>query len=295
MVWGTTVVLFPNLAFSAFEMDSPRYPQIWQCVGMIVGVYGVGYLIAAHNPYQHWPIVLVGLLGKVLGPVGFLMSALQGQLPWSWGLIIIFNDLIWWVPFAKILYDVARNNSDTSIGRQHELADAISFFPSQFGNTLLELSHDGPVMVLLLRHFGCTFCRETLADLGRCKEKIESLGFKIAIVHMSPEDDAEEVLTQYGLADQDRYSDPHCEIYRALGVKRGSLSEVFGPKLWPRAFSAITRGHWIGKTAGDPFRLPGLFFLSQGEVWGAYRHQNAANRPDYFGLSQQVHRLLQGN
>ena len=41
--------------------EFPRYPQIWQCVGMIVGVYGVGYLVAASDPLRHWPIVLVGM------------------------------------------------------------------------------------------------------------------------------------------------------------------------------------------------------------------------------------------
>ena len=29
---------------------------------MIVGVYGIGYIIAAGNPYKHWPIIFVGLL-----------------------------------------------------------------------------------------------------------------------------------------------------------------------------------------------------------------------------------------
>ncbi len=27
-----------------------EHPEIWQCVGMIVGVYGIGYLIAAVDP-----------------------------------------------------------------------------------------------------------------------------------------------------------------------------------------------------------------------------------------------------
>ena len=67
-------------------------------------VYGVGYLAAATNPYKHWPIVLVGLLGKVLGPIGFFSAALSGTLPWSWGVTIITNDLIWWAPFGLILY-----------------------------------------------------------------------------------------------------------------------------------------------------------------------------------------------
>ena len=121
IAWGTAVVLFPMAAFQIFGMELPRYPQIWQCVGMIVGVYRVGYLIAARNPYRHWPIVLVGFLGKIFGPIGFFYAATSGTLPWSWGVIIVFNDLIWWVPFAHILYLVAKHDSDTSIAQTHDL------------------------------------------------------------------------------------------------------------------------------------------------------------------------------
>lgn len=104
LVWGAAVVLFPAALFHWAEMELPRYPQIWQCVGMIVGVYGIGYLIAAADPLRHWPIVLVGFLGKIFGPIGFLAAGLRGDLPWSWGVTILSNDLIWWVPFGIILY-----------------------------------------------------------------------------------------------------------------------------------------------------------------------------------------------
>jgi hypothetical protein len=70
----------------------------------VVGVYGVGYWIAAFDPLKHYPIVLVGFLGKLLGPIGFLDAAIKGRLPWAFGWINVTNDLIWWIPFALILY-----------------------------------------------------------------------------------------------------------------------------------------------------------------------------------------------
>jgi hypothetical protein len=97
IVWGAYAVLFPLHIFALFGMDPPRYPELWQCIGMIVGVYGVGYLAAATDPMRHWPVVLVGFLGKVFGPIGFLQAAITGAMPWSFGINIIFNDLIWWV------------------------------------------------------------------------------------------------------------------------------------------------------------------------------------------------------
>lgn len=104
LVWGAFVVLFPFAAFDLMGIDRPNYPGIWQCVGMIVGVYGVGYACAAAAPLRHWPIVLVGLLGKVFGPIGFVAAAARGELPWAFGVTIVTNDLIWWAPFALILH-----------------------------------------------------------------------------------------------------------------------------------------------------------------------------------------------
>lgn len=103
IIWGTLVVLFPLKFFELFRMETPNYPELWQCIGMIVGVYGLGYWIAAKDPLTHYPIVLVGFLGKIFGPIGFLQALITGRFPLAFGMNIIFNDLIWWVPFFLIL------------------------------------------------------------------------------------------------------------------------------------------------------------------------------------------------
>lgn len=105
LVWGSLVVFLPERSFLWAGFDElPRYPQLWQCIGMIVGVYGIGYGIAAYDYVRHWPIVLVGLLGKVFGPIGFLQAAIAGDLPWTMFRCTLFNDLIWWIPFGVILW-----------------------------------------------------------------------------------------------------------------------------------------------------------------------------------------------
>jgi len=104
LVWGAWAIFFPNAAFDLAGMPQPNYPQLWQCIGMIVGVYGVGYLAAARDPYRHWPVVLVGFLGKFLGPFGSLAGMLDHSLTWTFGVVNLTNDLIWWVPFVLILW-----------------------------------------------------------------------------------------------------------------------------------------------------------------------------------------------
>ena len=109
VLWGAWVVLFPNHYFDLVGMERPLHPSLWQCVGMIVGVYGIGYAIAATNPFRHWPIVLVGLLGKLFGPLGYVDGAfIRGTLDPAFGWTIPTNDLVWWVPFSLILFGAYR-------------------------------------------------------------------------------------------------------------------------------------------------------------------------------------------
>ena len=108
LLWGAVTVLFPAWLFLLTGMEEPRYPFIWQCVGMIVGVYGIGYLAAATDPLRHWPIVLVGLLGKIFGPLGYVGGLIRGEVPAAFGVTLPTNDLLWWIPFAMILLAARR-------------------------------------------------------------------------------------------------------------------------------------------------------------------------------------------
>lgn len=111
IVWGIWAIFFPLSIFrwAGFE-PLPAYPELWQCIGMIVGVYGVGYAIAARDPVRHWPIVLVGWLGKIFGPIGFVQAVWLERFPLRMGWTIVTNDLIWWVPFTLILVHAARQH-----------------------------------------------------------------------------------------------------------------------------------------------------------------------------------------
>jgi hypothetical protein len=119
ILWGAAVITAPHAAFRWMQIPLPNYPSLWQCIGMIVGVYGIGYAIAAENPVRHWPIVLVGLLGKILGPIGFIHTASNGNLPWRFGIINLTNDILWWIPFTLILRFAWKTEKETLRAEQH--------------------------------------------------------------------------------------------------------------------------------------------------------------------------------
>ena len=113
LLFGAWVIAFPNALFNWAGMAPPTYPEIWQCVGMIVGVYGIGYAIASADPLRHWPIILVGFLGKIFGPLGFAQALYLERLPLKFGAILLTNDLLWWLPFGLILWHAWRSRSTT--------------------------------------------------------------------------------------------------------------------------------------------------------------------------------------
>ncbi len=85
---------------------------LWQGTGLIIFLFGVGYTLAAFNPKQHWGIVLIGLLAKVLGPIGMLWAVMQGQVPSRVLVLIPIHDLLWWIPFALIIRNAIRRDSN---------------------------------------------------------------------------------------------------------------------------------------------------------------------------------------
>ena len=87
-------------------MEPLNHNTIWQGMGMVIGVYGLGYWWASYDPIRHWPIVAVGFLGKIFGPAGFVMNYYLGKVSGEFGYTLITNDLIWWIPFFLILKEV---------------------------------------------------------------------------------------------------------------------------------------------------------------------------------------------
>ncbi|NNF33750.1 MAG: alkyl hydroperoxide reductase [Saprospiraceae bacterium] len=108
ILWGAWVVLFPLSFFQLTGMEEPNHPMIWQGMGMVIGVFGLGYWWASFNPVKHWPIVAVGFLGKIFGPLGFIFNYLKGDVPASFAYTLITNDLIWWIPFFVILNEARK-------------------------------------------------------------------------------------------------------------------------------------------------------------------------------------------
>jgi hypothetical protein len=155
------------------------------------------------------------------------------------------------------------------------------------GENLERLAAEQRVLLVFLRHFGCTFCRETMADLANDRAAIEASGTKIVIVHMVDSEMASQMLSVYGLDDLSHISDINKELYNRFGIQKADFRAFFGLKNWWRAFVAgILKGHLVGKPAGDPFQMPGVVLFHKQRIINNFVYKYISDRPDFVKLTQ---------
>ncbi|MGJ5819300.1 SelL-related redox protein [Paludibaculum fermentans] len=252
---------------------------------LLMGVFGAGFWLASSHVYRHWPVVMMGFLAKISMGAGLAIEIVRHRIdPAAW-LIVILDNLVWALVFAVVLHGTHEMMLRI---RRTVSPDVLRFAlrrKTQYGITLDEHSRLTPVLLVFLRHTGCMFCREALTDLARTQPEVEAQGARLVLVHMGREAYAANFFSHYGLENAQRISDPERTLYRAFALSRGSLLDLFGPKVWWRGFQVgILNRHGMGRPMGDGFQMPGAFLLFHGEIVRTYRHQSPADRPDYLAL-----------
>ncbi len=101
--WGLYAVLDPQWFFRLTGLPLSNSPQIFACLGMVLGLYGVLYLEIARRPEHGWLPAAIGLTGKILGPAGLAWLIVTHIWPWQTLILVSTNDLIWWLPFSAYL------------------------------------------------------------------------------------------------------------------------------------------------------------------------------------------------
>jgi len=147
---------------------------------------------------------------------------------------------------------------------------------------------DSPVLVVLLRSFGCTFCREAMADVAALKPQLAAAGARIAFVHGATPEEAEPWFAKYRLTDVVHVSDPGLEHYRAFALGRTGVQALVDPVVWARG-AVCALSHGFGAQPAELMRqLPGVFVLKGNAVVAEYRHRSPADRPDYLALTRRA-------
>lgn len=133
-----------------------------------------------------------------------------------------------------------------------------------------------PAMLVLVRHYGCQFCREQLGDLKQAIPLITSAGVQPLVIGNGTPLMAEAFVEETGL-ELPLYTNPSRDVYRALGAKRPGIEALLHPRLWWNFVRAALRGKFPKRVQGDAAQLGG-------------RLPRAAGRDDALRLPQRPRR-----
>jgi peroxiredoxin len=140
------------------------------------------------------------------------------------------------------------------------------------------LTTRGPVLLVFVRHFGCLFCKEQVAEVLARREDFAARGVEPIVVGNGSVEDAKAFAREHA-AGLRVLTDPHREAYCAAGMKRGaSTSMSFG--VMKRATRAMMNGYRQTKTQGDPFQQGGVLALgADGRVRYRFISEEAGEHP----------------
>jgi peroxiredoxin len=163
------------------------------------------------------------------------------------------------------------------------LAATLREYQTESGRNLLDLLDESPILLIFLRHFGCSFCRETLDDVSRIRGEIEAKGIRPVFVHLGTPERAKPYFDYYHLSDIERVSDPEATLYArpVFALPRQSVfSNFLVLKVWAGWLRTLPK-MGIGLIKEDAEQLPGIFFLRQREIARSFRYKTIADRPNY--------------
>ena len=172
--------------------------------------------------------------------------------------------------------------------RQDEIATAFADVRAESGRTLLELVDSGPVLLVFLRHFGCSFCRQAIDDVSKIHGALTDRGIQPVFVHLGTSERAKPYFDYYGLSNVERISNPDGSFYRNPIFELGHVSLaqlIFQPAVWKGWLQDAMIKHGIGLIREDASQMPGVFFLRERTIVRSFRHRTIADRPDYLRLT----------
>ncbi len=146
---------------------------------------------------------------------------------------------------------------------------------------LRRLWENNPAVLVFLRYLGCPFCREHAGKIHADLDHFQRRQARIAFITVGKEDEMKSFCEARDLTPSvECLSDPDQTAYRAFGLARGGMAEMFGPQVMARGLQAALHGHFMGMPRGDPFQLPGVFIVDRdGVVRYAHRNKDAADNP----------------
>jgi hypothetical protein len=168
-----------------------------------------------------------------------------------------------------------------------EVAQALASIHTESGSNLLALVEASPVLLVFLRHFGCSFCRQAISDVAELRGELDRRGVRPVFVHLGTPERAKPFFDYYGIGDVERVSDPAAVVYQlpvfALPRMHPTLT-LLQPSVWMGWLKGAIFKHGIGAIKEDGHQMQGIFFLKGPKIVRQFRYRTIADEPNYLKL-----------
>jgi len=145
--------------------------------------------------------------------------------------------------------------------------------------TLASQWQQGPILLNFLRHFGCTFCRQSLARLENHRDELAAAGLQVINIAMGEPKHIKRYCGNLA-PNLDCLGRTDDQIYRAYGLREGQLNELANINVAKSAMGEFLRGNIGGVPSGNMRMMPGTFIIDRdGSIAYTYYSEDIADHP----------------
>jgi hypothetical protein len=174
-----------------------------------------------------------------------------------------------------------------STNSHDEVAQTLAGIHTESGASLLTLVEASPVLLVFLRHFGCSFCRQAISDVAELRGELDRRGVRPVFVHLGTPERAKPFFDYYGIGDVERVSDPEAAVYQNpvfLLSRINPWLTLLQPSVWTGWLKGAIFKHGIGAIKEDGKQMQAIFFLKGPRIVREFRYRTIADEPNYLKL-----------
>lgn len=169
---------------------------------------------------------------------------------------------------------------------ERSLQDALVEGRNLRPGTLRDQIGGRPTLLVMLRHLGCLFSREWLAELRQAAASDPS--FPAAVYfHLGDKEQGDAFFSAHA-PEARAVSDPAMRFFKGLGVPMAAKLQLLDPRVWACGIRASRKGHKAGRPVGDPFVMPGLFLVEEERVVWQYIPDHMGGLPRIADIPRPV-------
>ena len=105
---GFSMIVLYSEGFKLLGLKKPPLMLPLQLVGVMVGLFGVGYHMVASRPLENRNVLVLGFWSKALGSALGIGYVVLGKLPLMFLPVLLFADIAYLPPFYVIMRRLKR-------------------------------------------------------------------------------------------------------------------------------------------------------------------------------------------